>query len=112
MDRTTLAGFTELTPALSWFIEFVNIKYKTTQAAGAALAASLFQPVSDKFAPRPVHILLLVVGPGPRLSPSVCPIFTASGHRNLPNIAAAAKWEISPLQIDSISVPNRKSTVV
>jgi hypothetical protein len=59
MDRATFAGFTVPTPLLFWFIEFLNSKYKTTQAARTALAASLFQPVNDKFSPRAIHILLL-----------------------------------------------------
>jgi hypothetical protein len=51
MDRTTFSRFTVPTPSLYWFIEFLDGKYKTTQAARTALAASLFQPVSDKFSP-------------------------------------------------------------
>ncbi len=61
MDQTTFAGFTVLTPALFWFIEFLNSKYKATQAARTALAASLFQPVNDEFPSQAIHILLLPI---------------------------------------------------
>jgi hypothetical protein len=56
----SLSRFTVPTPSLYWFIEFFDGKYKTTQAARTALAASLFQPVSDKFSPY-IHILLLPI---------------------------------------------------
>jgi hypothetical protein len=59
VDQTTFARFTMLTPALFWFIEFLNSKYKATQAARTALAPSLFQPVSDEFSPQAIHSLLL-----------------------------------------------------
>lgn len=105
MDRTTFAGLTVLTPALSWFIEFDNIKYKTTQAAGTALAASLFQPVSDKFAPRPIHILLLAVQAS-ALAKRL-PDLHGLGASGFTNIAPAAKWEISllPDRFDLINGP-------
>jgi hypothetical protein len=61
MDRTTFAGFTVLTPSLFWFIEFFNSKYKATQTARTALAASLSQPVSDEFSPQAIHIVLLPI---------------------------------------------------
>ena len=63
MNRTTFPGFTVPTPSLFWFIEFINSKYKTTQAARTALAASLLQSFSDKFSPRLIHSVLPPIQP-------------------------------------------------
>jgi hypothetical protein len=97
MDRTTFAGFTVPTPSLFWFIEFFNSKYKATQAARTALAASLFQPVSDKFSPRAIHILLLPIqGPAPATR---CPIGIKRSTR--PLLVVQLSEPPSPLRGDA-----------